>query len=84
MGVTVTAASKANDPIDVLLIGVAEFSTFPFTSSDVGKQVYLGTNNAGDFQLTAPTVLGQQIQVVGVVLDADKMLFNPSYDYITI
>jgi len=83
IGIAVTAANKANDPIDILLMGVAEYQSYPFTSSDIGKQVFLNTTQ-GTFSVIAPSVPGQQIQVVGVVLGADKMLFNPSFDYITI
>ena len=83
IGIAVTAANKANDPIDILLMGVAEYQSYPFTSSDIGKQVFLNTTQ-GTFSVIAPSVPGQQIQVVGVVLGVDKMLFNPSFDYITI
>jgi len=78
MGIATTAASSGGS-IDVLISGIANYTVFPFTSADEGKVVYLGTS-LGDFTVTAPSTGGQQVQVVGIVITTDQILFNPSYN----
>jgi len=80
MGIAVTAAANGV-PLDVLIHGIADFSVFPLWT--VGDKVYLSDNTAGGLvTTTAPDDTGDTVQVLGIAMGADKMLFNPSYNTI--
>ena len=83
MGIAVTSQANIGSSVDVLLTGIVNSASFPFTSSDIGKPVFVSASS-GDLTVTAPSVSGQKVQVVGIVIDIDKILFNPSYNIITL
>jgi len=57
-----------------LLIGVARDDTWNWT---VGAKLYASTT-AGAVTETAPSGSGDQVQVIGIATNADRILFNPS------
>ena len=67
-----------------VLLCIAYYTLFPFTSADEGKVVYLSAGQSGDLTVTAPSGPSQKVQVVGIVISTDKILFNPSYNIITV
>tara|TARA_R110002020_G_scaffold475864_1_gene713343 strand:- start:253 stop:2184 length:1932 start_codon:yes stop_codon:yes gene_type:complete len=48
----------------------------------IGGEVYVSEDTAGAMTKTLPASSGDRVQVVGIGLHADKMLFNPSYDIV--
>lgn len=56
--------------------GVVHFADDFFSSSDIGKTVYLGNN--GELDLNAPTSSGSVVFSLGTVTGKNSMLFVPS------
>jgi hypothetical protein len=86
MGIAVTSQANIGSSVDVLLMGIVNNSTFPFTSSDIGKPVFV-SSNSGDLTVTAPSGPSHKVQVVGIVINggvSKQILFNPSYNIITV
>ena len=85
MGIAVTSQANIGSSVDVLLTGIVNSASFPFTSSDIGKPVFVSASS-GDLTTTAPSVANQKVQVVGIVIKVSftvkQMLFNPSYNII--
>ena len=82
MGIAVNAATNGQT-LDVLIHGIADFSVFPLWT--VGAVVYLSDSVSGGGGLvstTAPNDNGDTVQVLGIAMGPDKMLFNPSYNTI--
>ncbi len=76
MGVaTVSAAAP-----DVLVSGIIQLSSVP---GSVGDPLYLDTSN-GLLTATAPTGFTQIVRVMGYKLDANRVYFNPSKDWLEI
>ncbi len=74
------AATIAADASGSFLIsGIARNDAWSWT---VGGAIYLSTT-AGTMTQTAPSATDDCIQVLGFATHADRMLFNPSPDYIT-
>ena len=55
---------------------IRDDSAFDFGAS----RIFLNDDTAGTCDDTAPAESGDQIQVVGIAISADKMYFNPSID----
>ena len=74
------AGASANASVEVLLKGIMRDDTWAWS---VGWVIYLSTT-AGGLTQTAPTGSGHVVQVIGVATHADRMLFDPSLDLITL
>ena len=61
--------------IDVLLTGIIKDTGWGWT---VGGLLYVSAANVGQMVQTAPAGDGDQVQVVGIALASDTILFNPS------
>ena len=80
MGIAVNSAN-ATQTLDVLIHGIADFSIFPTWT--VGEKVFLSDVTSGGLvSTTAPNDSGDTVQVLGITLGVDKMLFNPSFNTI--
>ena len=71
-----TAAANAEAACVILLYGVAHLHTLA-GGWTVGGLIYAGA--AGAMSQTAPSGNADQVQVLGVALVADVILFNPAY-----
>lgn len=60
---------------EVLLYGVTTYSTWAWA---VGGLLYVSTD-VGELTQSAPYSTGEQVQVVGVAISSDTILFNPNY-----
>lgn len=78
MPCTALALETGTGAKKVLLKGYMRDDTWDFT---VGANVYVSTT-AGTLSTTAPTGTGKQVQIVGIAVSADVVLFNPSPDII--
>tara|TARA_R110002096_G_scaffold8986_1_gene36258 strand:- start:9240 stop:10763 length:1524 start_codon:yes stop_codon:yes gene_type:complete len=77
IGIAVSSASSGQG-VDVLIHGIAYWGIFPtFT---VGSQVFLD-DLAGRLSNTAPLTTGDMVQVMGICIATDKVLINPSSDF---
>lgn len=56
---------------NVVMYGMFNFATAVFTSSDIGKTIYLGSSGA--FTLTPPTAPGTAVVELGVVVDVNAI-----------
>jgi len=74
------AGASADASVEVLMKGIMRDDTWNWT---VGGVIYLSTT-AGALTQTAPTGSGHVVQVIGVATHADRMLFDPSLDLITL
>ena len=70
--------SKADGQTCLMLVQgwIRDDSAFDFGAS----KIFLNDDIAGTCDDTAPAESGDQIQVVGIAIGADKMYFNPSID----
>ena len=70
--------SKADGQTCLMLVQgyIRDDSAFDFGAS----RIFLNDDVAGTCDDTAPAESGDQIQVVGIAISADKMYFNPSID----
>jgi uncharacterized protein YaiE (UPF0345 family) len=48
----------------------------------IGGEMYVSEDTAGAMTKTLPASSGDRVQVVGLGLHADKMIFNPSFDIV--
>jgi hypothetical protein len=69
-------AVSADAACNILLYGFFRDDTWNYTTT--GALLYVDTT-PGSPTATAPSGTGDQVQVVGVVITADIVLFNPSY-----
>jgi hypothetical protein len=74
LGIALGANSATNG---VLTQGVYYYASPPGSN---GSLLYLGTT--GDFTAAAPVTNGKILRVLGQRLDANKVLFQPSQDYV--
>lgn len=81
VGVALATASSGTH--DVLLVGTYKDSTkwTGGTALTVGGVCYLSTS--GGITQTQPSATDNVIQVLGVAIASDTILFNPTYSYIT-
>lgn len=63
---------------ELLVMGTARDDTWTWTG---GQKIYVSTT-AGGLTSTAPNTSGDTVQIVGIALDADTIIFNPDYTYI--
>lgn len=78
MGLALATASSGSNP--VLIYGSYRNDTrYNFT---IGGLVFLSVTAGGETQ-TAPTATDDVIQIVGIALTADIILFKPEYTYLT-
>ena len=70
--------SKSDGQACLMLVQgyIRDDSAFDFGAS----RIFLNDDTAGTCDDTAPAESGDQIQVVGIAISADKMYFNPSID----
>lgn len=75
-----TASISADAAGVILLEGVVRDDSWNWT---VGGEIFTGTT-AGAMTQTAPSGSGDQVQVVGIALTADVVLFRPSLDVVQV
>jgi len=80
--VAIATADVANGASgNFMLHGIChDASKFPDLTE--GGEVYVSEDTAGLVTSTLPASSGDRVQVVGIGLHNDKMLFNPSYDVV--
>lgn len=74
------AAAPAEATCNILLLGFYRDNTWTWTP---GKILYASTT-AGDLTDTAPAGPGDQVQVLGVAIASNIILFNPSYELVEV
>ena len=80
--IAIATADVANGASgNFMLHGIVHDST-KFPTLTIGGEVYVSEDTAGLVTSTLPASSGDRVQVVGVGLHGDKMLFNPSYDIV--
>jgi hypothetical protein len=77
IGIAVSNASSGG-AVDVLVHGIAYWTMFPTLT--VGSQVFLD-DLAGLLSNAAPSAAGDMVQVMGICIATDKVLINPSSDF---
>jgi len=55
-----------------------------FVTLTIGGEVYVSDNTAGALDATAPDSSGEFVQIVGMGMHANKMLFNPQYPMVEV
>lgn len=80
LGIALSVAASAA-PVNVLLQGFVYAAT-PFPTFTVGAPIYMSATAAAVTQ-TAPVTTDSATRVIGYGINADKMYFNPSNDWIT-
>ncbi|MBA7506480.1 hypothetical protein ES706_05171 [subsurface metagenome] len=73
--------SPVGNNFEYLLRGFLRFDTWTWTP---GGLLYVDRTTPGTLTQTAPSTTGDQVQVVGVAITADIILFNPSYELVEI
>ncbi|MBA7541624.1 hypothetical protein ES705_33940 [subsurface metagenome] len=48
------------------------------------EKILAGREAVGALKNAAPTTSGEQVQVVGIAITADIILFNPSYELVEV
>jgi len=76
-----TCATTDGNPFEFLLLGFMRHDAWAWTP---GGLLYIDRTTAGALTQTAPATAGDQVQVVGVAITADIILFNPSYELVEI
>ena len=71
---------STNNPASFILTGYVRNDSWTWTP---GQKIYL-SNTAGEMTQSAPSKVGDTVQVVGYAIHADKIYFNPSLDTITL
>ena len=66
-----------------LLYGFVHDSS-AFVSLTIGGEVYVSDTTAGDLDNAAPADSGEFVQIIGMGMHADKMLFNPQYPMVKV
>ena len=66
-----------------LLYGFVHDSS-AFVTLTIGGEVYVSDTAAGALDATAPADDGEFVQIVGMGMHGDKMLFNPQYPMVEI
>ena len=64
-----------------MLMGMAHDSS-AFPTLTIGGEVYVSEDTAGAITSTLPASSGDRVQVIGIGMHADKMIFNPDYTII--
>jgi len=64
----------------ILLFGLMRNTGWSWT---VGGLIY-GSCSVGGITQTAPNTTGNQVQVLGIAIESDLILFNPSYELVEI
>ena len=64
----------ANNEGKILLFGIATNTSWTLT---IGTEIYL-SDSPGTITQIKPSAVGTIVQVVGIALDTDRLLFNPS------
>jgi len=81
VGVVIGGGTTGN-PCYILLHGVIRDDSWSWSTSLWGRPVY-PTGTTGTLSTTPPSTVGDQVQRVGVILDDDHILINPSLDVLT-
>lgn len=76
-----TCATTDGNTFEFLLRGFMRHDAWDWT---VGGLLYIDRTTAGALTQTAPATAGDQVQVVGVAITADIILFNPSYELVEV
>lgn len=76
-----TCPTTDGNPFEFLLLGFMRHDAWTWTA---GGLLYIDRTTAGALTQTAPATTGDQVQVVGVAITADIILFNPSYELVEI
>ena len=76
-----TCATTDGNPFEFLLRGFMRHDTWAWT---IGGLLYIDRTTAGALTQTAPATTGDQVQVVGIAITADIILFHPSYELVEI
>jgi len=80
--VAIATADVANGASgNFMLHGIVHDSS-KFPALTIGGEVYVSEDTAGLITSTLPASSGDRVQVIGIGLHGDKMLFNPSYDIV--
>ena len=80
--VAIATADVANGASgNFMLHGIVHDSS-KFPALTIGGEVYVSEDTAGLVTSTLPASSGDRVQVIGIGLHGDKMLFNPSYDIV--
>tara|TARA_R100000655_G_scaffold44854_5_gene81655 strand:- start:135 stop:2252 length:2118 start_codon:yes stop_codon:yes gene_type:complete len=80
--VAIATADVANGASgNFMLHGIVHDSS-KFPTLAIGGEVYVSEDTAGLITSTLPASSGDRVQVIGIGLHGDKMLFNPSYDIV--
>ena len=80
--IAIATADVANGASgNFMLHGIVHDST-KFPTLTIGGEVYVSEDTAGLITSTLPASSGDRVQVIGIGLHGDKMLFNPSYDIV--
>lgn len=76
-----TCATTDGSPFEFLLLGFMRHDAWDWTP---GGLLYIDRTTAGALTQTAPATTGDQVQVVGIAITADIILFNPGYELVEI
>tara|TARA_X000001388_G_scaffold2028_1_gene1714 strand:- start:163 stop:2256 length:2094 start_codon:yes stop_codon:yes gene_type:complete len=80
--IAIATADVANGASgNFMLHGIVHDSS-KFPTLTIGGEVYVSEDTAGLITSTLPASSGDRVQVIGIGLHGDKMLFNPSYDIV--